>query len=378
MIPHDGLNMTNDTPPSGDLSGRGDLAALLRAFHANRDEFDRLIGPYEPGRTVRARAHIPLCPLCSARLVGIIEESVLSDLGDDGTPLSLVALLSHQEALVRSAAARAAATLGLESPSVLSQLTALLGDSDAAVRGATNEALAALRALADGPRVLEFDLSHDFESGLIGTMTDGISVVLERTDRGGGAAVAVSPGREGGTLAKAVCLRFAEHVAVRFLDRRRPTILSVPAGALGSIRIDVADRGAHIEGFEGADSKAAPFTAPAAAAPLGHKPPDTLQRVRKDLADGSLSVEIVRHPGGFLEILAEAHDEALRNGLVYAEFKTKDGDPVTVRDEHGQAVQIIIPLTTSQGGKPYGRWLRHVTVPEEGVYIDIARFSKVG
>ena len=114
----------------------------LRFVHMNQDELDGLIGRFDKNESLRALAHLELCPLCSDRLIVRIEEAVLDDQGVEENTELLLRFLQHEESVVRAAAARAAATLAFESPEIPQSLTRLLSDDNELVRVASAEALA--------------------------------------------------------------------------------------------------------------------------------------------------------------------------------------------------------------------------------------------
>lgn len=354
-----------------------DVTRLLdeaRATHAEDEELARFIdGNLGQTRSARLRGHLRDCAECREALALQVEAAFTErqappdDEGRTQTDFGgLVELLEHDEALVRQAAAMVASRLEVQDRAVtarmpLQEVAAAAAPPEATVLESMSSAEFALR---DGePRTLRF-----------GT---GETVLVVRTKSGRPGEASIETTAVGSTSNDvAIRLRAPGRDAMRFFDRRGGAAFPVPAGVNGPFRIEVAPLAARFEVPSTAVGAAA-FTDLAAAAPVDHDSPNSTRRWHVDLPDGSLTIDVVLHPGGFLEIQTEAHDEQLRNGLVYAAFRTSDGDVVILRDEHGQEVEITIPLTLTKGGRPYGQWLRRIYVPEDALRLDVARFSKI-
>lgn len=156
------------------------------------------------------------------------------------------------------------------------------------------------------------------------------------------------------------------HANVRFLDRQGRAVVPMPAGLRGTFRVEVAPIVARC---------AIPTLTMAqlAAAPVGGESPIKRTRQVEQIVEqivesplGSLTVKVFEHPGGSLEVQATGHEpQQLENATVHVQFRTADGDAVSLQGAGANPVDVTISLTDTIDGKPFGAWKNEVNVPRD-------------
>jgi hypothetical protein len=153
-----------------------------------------------------------------------------------------------------------------------------------------------------------------------------------------------------------------------FLDQQGRAVVPIPGNLRGMFRVEV---GRAI----GRGHSAALAASRAAAAPsLGSGSPKKTTRQVVESTDGALTVTLIEHRGGFLEIHAQAHWPQLRNASVHLQFRAADGGAISLHGADHDPVDVTIPLSRTRDGEPFGAWMNKVNVPRDVSHVDIVVF----